>query len=146
MRRQFLASFVFAQIAFALVVLPPLSAAAQTPADPTAAFFDDTVVSDLYFVINSKDWQTLRENYLDNTYYPVDFKWGTQVVRNAGIRSRGTGSRSGEKPGLRLDFDRYTADQKFLGLKSFILRNNTQDASGMRERLSMAVFNRMGLI
>ena len=31
-------------------------------------------------------------------------------MRNAGIRSRGTGSRSGEKPGLRLDFDRYTLE------------------------------------
>src|SRR5262249_48594271 len=43
------------------------------------------------------------------------------------------------------DFDRYTTDQKFLGLKSFILRNNTQDASGMRERLAMLMFRRMGL-
>ena len=67
------------------------------------------------------------------------------VVRNIGIRSRGTGSRSGVKPGLRFDFDCYTTDQKFLGLKSFILRNNTQDPSGMRERLSMELFKRMGL-
>ena len=50
------------------------------------------------------------------------------------------------KPGLRVDFDYYTTDQKFLGLKSIILRNNTQDPSGMRERLSMALFTRMGLI
>ena len=67
-------------------------------------------------------------------------------MRNIGVRSRGTGSRSGVKPGLRFDFDRYTTDQKFLGLKSFILRNNTQDPSGMRERLSMELFKRMGLI
>ena len=67
-------------------------------------------------------------------------------MSSIGIRSRGTGSRSGVKPGLRVDFDRYTTDQKFLGLKSFILRNNTQDPSGMRERLSMALFKRMGLI
>ena len=67
-------------------------------------------------------------------------------MRNIGIRSRGTGSRSGVKPGLRLDFDCYTTDQKFLGLKSFILRNNTQDPSGMRERLSMELFKRMGLV
>src|SRR5436190_23513066 len=85
----------------------PARARAQAP-DPTAEFFDDSIVHDVYFTINTKDWQTLKENYLDNTYYPVDFKWGTQGVRNAGIRSRGTGSRSGEKPGLRLDFDRYT--------------------------------------
>jgi spore coat protein CotH len=67
-------------------------------------------------------------------------------VRNIGIRSRGTGSRSGVKPGLRLDFNRYTTDQSFLGLKSFIMRNNTQDPSGMRERLSMELFTRMGMV
>ena len=66
-------------------------------------------------------------------------------MRNIGIRSRGTGSRSGVKPGLRVDFDRYTTDQKFLGLKSFVLRNNTQDASNMHERLSMLLFRRLGL-
>ena len=115
----------------------------RDPADP---FFDDSVLHDIFLTINSRDWASLKEHFLDNTYYPGDFKWNGQTVRNIGIRSRGTGSRSGVKPGLRVDFDRYTTDQKFLGLKSFILRNNTQDPSGMRERLSMELFKRMGLV
>jgi spore coat protein CotH len=61
-----------------------------------------------------------------------------------GIRSRGTGSRSGIKPGLRVDFDRYMASQRFLGLKSFVLRNNTQDPTNLHERVSMLLFARMG--
>jgi spore coat protein CotH len=114
--------------------------------DPADAFFNDNVLHDIKITINSRDWASLKEHFLENTYYPSDFRWNDQVVRNIGIRSRGTGSRSGVKPGLRVDFDRYTTDQKFLGLKSFILRNNTQDPSGMRERLSMEVFRRMGVI
>ena len=110
------------------------------------AFFDDTVVHEIRLNLNSRDWQSLKDHYLDNTYYPTDFRWRDQIIRNAGIRSRGTGSRSGIKPGLRVDFDRYTTDQKFLGLKSFILRNNTQDPSNMHERLSMLLFRRMGLL
>src|SRR6185503_19237539 len=51
----------------------------------------------------------------------------------------------GAKPGLRVDFDRYTGDQKFLGLKSFVLRNNTQDPSNLHERLGMLLFRRLGL-
>ena len=109
------------------------------------AFFDDSVLHEIRLAINAKDWQTLKDNYLDNTYYPTDFRWRDQVVRNAGIRSRGTGSRSGVKPGLRVDFDRYATDQKFLGLKSFVLRNNTQDATNMHERLSMLLFRRLSL-
>ena len=151
MVRRHLRSLALAPVVFALAVVLPLTAAAQpvpvpVPApDATTAFFDDTVVHDIYFTVNSKDWQTLRDNYLDNTYYPVDFKWGTEIVRNAGIRSRGTGSRSGAKPGLRLDFDRYTSNQKFRGLKSLVFRNSTQDASNMHERLSMLLFKRLGL-
>lgn len=110
-------------------------------ADP---FFDDSVLQEVRFTINSKDWATLKENYLSNEYYPCDVTWRGQTVRNVGIRSRGTGSRSGIKPGLRVDFDRYTSGQRFLGLKSFVMRNNTQDMTNLHERLSMQLFRRMG--
>lgn len=146
MVRHFLKSFATFAALVALVVSAPAAARAQAPADPTAAFFDNTVLHDIYFTMNSKDWQTLKDNFLDNTYYPVDFKWGTTTVRNSGIRSRGLGSRSGAKPGLRLDFDRYTSNQKFLGLKSLVLRNSTQDPSNMHEQLSMLLFKRVGLV
>ena len=123
------------------------AAAPDKPSSPPVeAFFDDSQVHTIKLSIHSRDWDSLREHYLDNTYYPADFRWQDQVVRNIGIRSRGTGSRSGVKPGLRVDFDRYTGDQKFLGtLKSFILRNHTQDPSAMHERLSMLLFRRLGI-
>src|SRR5262252_7348769 len=132
-----------------LVAASTAAALAQTPApaaaDPADRFFDDTVVHEIKLACNTRDWESLKQHYLDDTYYICDFRWNDQVVRNIGIRSRGTGSRSGVKPGLRVDFDRYTTDQKFLGLKSVILRNNTQDPSGLRERLSMLIFRRMGV-
>ena len=111
-----------------------------------SAFFDDTVVHEVNLAINEKDWQSLKDNFLADTYYPCDFRWRDKVVRNVGIRSRGNASRSSIKPGLRVDFDRYTTDQKFLGLKSFILRNNTTDPSNLHERLSMLLFRRLGLL
>jgi spore coat protein CotH len=46
---------------------------------------------------------------------------------------------------LRVDFSHYTTGQTFLGLKSFILRNNSQDASNMRERISMLFFRNLGV-
>lgn len=125
----------------------PLLGVGQNP--PTSAtandFFDDNFVRDIRLDINTRDWQALKDNYQSNTYYPADFRWQDQVVRNVGIRSRGTASRSGVKPGLRVDFDRYTTDQKFLGLKSFILRNNATDPSSLHERISMGLFRRLGL-
>jgi spore coat protein CotH len=102
-------------------------------------------VHEIRLAINTRDWQALKDGYLENTYYPADFRWRDQVVRNIGIRSRGTGSRSPVKPGLRVDFDRYSTTKKFLGLKSFVLRNNVQDPTNLRERVSMLLFRRLGL-
>jgi spore coat protein CotH len=128
-------------------VRPLLPAAAEAPAPLSGsdAFFDDSVLHEIRLDINSKDWKSLKDHYTENTYYPCDFRWRDQTLRGIGIRSRGSGSRSGIKPGLRVDFDRYTPGQTFLGLKSFILRNNTQDASNMRERISMQLFQKLGL-
>src|SRR3954470_23440278 len=120
---------------FSLLWLP-LAAAAQTPVatpDPADVFFNDNVLHEVRLTVNTKDWTSLKVHFLENTYYPADLRWQDQVIRGVGIRSRGTGSRSDVKPGLRVDFDRYAADQKFLGLKSFIFRNQTQDASNLRE-------------
>jgi spore coat protein CotH len=119
---------------------------AQAPDDPSAAFFDDTVVHEIRLAVNPKDWASLKEHFQENTYYTADFRWRDQVVRNIGIRSRGTGSRRPNKPSLRLDFNRYTTGQTFFGLKSVILRNNSQDPSNMRERLSMLFFRRLGIV
>jgi spore coat protein CotH len=129
-------------LAVALALAVTLTA--QT-ADEAALFFDDSRLEDIHLLINSRDWETLKATFRSNTYYPADFRWHDTTVRNVGIRSRGNGSRSGTKPGLRIDFDRYSTRQKFLGLKSVVIRNNTQDASHLHERLSMSFYRYMGL-
>src|SRR5262249_9043271 len=101
---------VFTTIVLMLAGLVSRAGAQSTATDPSDAFFDDTVVHDLKLTINPKDWQTLQIHYLENDYYVCDFRWRDQMLRNIGIRSRGTGSRSGTKPGLRVDFDRYNTD------------------------------------
>jgi spore coat protein CotH len=117
----------------ALGALLPHAVVSQTPAvDPSDSFFDDTVLHDVRLAINGRDLESLHVNFLSNEYYPVNFAWRDKSMPGVGIRSRGTGSRSGVKPGLRIDFDRYATDQKFLGLKSVIFRNQTQDPSHLR--------------
>ena len=115
-------------------------------ADPASALFDDSTIHEIRLSVNQKDWANLKEHFQENTYYPADMRWRDETVRYIGIRSRGTGSRRPNKPSLRVDMNRYTSGQTFLGLKSFILRNNSQDASNLRERLSMLFFRRLGII
>ena len=128
----------------AVLAVLPRPALAQAP-DPSDAFFNDQVLHEIRLSVNSKDWQVLKEHWQEDTKYPADFRWNDQVVRNVSIHSRGQGSRRPDKLSLHVTFDHYTTGQTFLGLKSVILRNNAQDASNMRERLSMLFFRNLGI-
>lgn len=113
-------------------------------AQTSGQLFDQSVVHEIRLYINSRDLAELREHYDENTYYPADFQWGTLRVHNAAVRSRGFGSRNPTKLGLRIDFTQYATAQRFVGLKSLVLKNLWQDPSMVREALAMAMFSRMG--
>ena len=130
----------------ATLAMTAISARAQAPAGlDAAALFDDGQLQEIRLVVNPRDWANLRATFQLNTYYAAHFMWRGQIVRNVGIRSRGTGSRSGTKPGLRVDFNRFDPAQEFLGLKSVILRNHVQDPSQLHERIAMRLFARAGV-
>lgn len=124
---------------------------AVTPlcAQTTDDFFDSNVLHEIRIEIDPSNWQTLKDNYLANTYYSCDMYWRSQgrdiPIGHVGIRQRGTGSRSPIKPGLGVDITRYDSNLTFLGLKAFVLRNNSQDASMMHEIISMALLRRLGI-
>lgn len=115
-------------------------AAAQSADD----LFDRETLHELRLFIHSSDLQHLRERYGEDTYYPADLYWQHVRVRNVGVRSRGMGSRSAVKPGLKIDFNRYSTRQEFLGLESLVLDNLLQDPALVREYVAMAFFRRLG--
>ena len=140
-----------------LTLLVLVSAAGAQPRRPVAApaesvpalteddLFNEGAIQDIALTVNSRDWSDLREKYTENTYYIADLRWRTLTIRNVGIRSRGDASRNAAKPGLRVDFDRYSASQQFLGFKSLVLDNNVQDPAMLRERVAMKFLREMGL-
>jgi spore coat protein CotH len=121
------------------------TSAAVASAQTTDDLFSTATLQRLDLELHSADWAKLKENFQTNTYYPADLLWNGQAVRNVGIRSRGRGSRNANKPGLKIDFDRYATGQKFLGLKALVLDNLTQDPSGIHESVSMAFYARLGI-
>jgi spore coat protein H len=123
----------------AMVLGMPRHAVAQTAAE----FFDSGTLQDVQLLINSRDLARLRAQYDQNTYYPADLVWRGVRVRNAAVRVRGLSTRSGTKPGLRIDFDRYLTGQRFLGLSALVLDNTLTDPAVIRERTSMAFISRM---
>ena len=130
-----------------IATLVVLAILAVSPAQAQSAdeLFASETIQRVDLLLHSADWAKLRADFRTNTYYPADLVWNGQTVRNAGIRSRGRGSRSGTKPGLRVDFDRYASGQTFLGLKSFILDNLTQDPSGVHETVAAGFYARLGI-
>src|SRR5207247_945593 len=119
----------------------PATAAVATQDD----FFNDATLQEVRLVLSSRDWQTLKDNFGEDTYYPADLTWNGITVRNVGIRSRGHATRNGVKPGLRVDINRYITNQEFLGLKAFSLDNMYSDSSLVRETVTMKMFAKMGL-
>jgi spore coat protein H len=129
-----------ALFAIACAPLDDRTVSAQTVEE----LFDDHVIHDVRLFINERDLQELRNRYREDLYVPADFEWRGQRVRNVGVRPRGLATRSPMKLGLKVDFNRYAAGQSFLGHTALVLDNLLQDPSLVRERLSMALFERLG--
>ena len=100
-----------------------LAATSTATAQTTDDLFEPGTLNDLRLFMNSRDLQQLRDTFEENTYYQADLEWHGIRVRSVAIRSRGHGSRNPAKPALRIDFNRYVAGQRFLGLESLEFRN-----------------------
>lgn len=131
------------------VLLPLFAlAAAAVPAaraDEADLILNPAVLHEVRIAMDPADWRALRDNFRSNQYYAANVTFDGRLVEQVGIRSRGQGSRSAEKPALKVDFNKYVSGQRFLGLKSVALKNLVQDNAMVRERLAMAVFEAMGI-
>jgi spore coat protein CotH len=122
-----------------------LTLAAATTAPAADPAFDPGRLHEVRLTMDPNDWKALRQNYRTNDYYAANIAIDGEVVLQVGIRSRGAGSRNEEKPGLKVDFNKYVTNQEFHGYKSLVLDNLVQDQSLLRERLAYDVFERMGI-
>jgi spore coat protein CotH len=127
------------------LVLAACSWLAAVPASAADPIFDQGRLHEVRLVMDPSDWVALRQNFRSNDYYSANASLDGEVVQQIGVRSRGKGSRSGEKPGLKLDFNKNVSGQEFHGYKSIELLNIVQDQSMLREALSLAVFGAMGV-
>jgi len=118
----------------------PGAAAAQTADD----LFRPDVLHEVRLQVHSRDWALLQARYLENTYYPCELTWNGLRIPDVAIRSRGNATRSGVKPGLRADFNRYTPGRRVFGQASLVLDNLLQDPSMLREALATRVYARLG--
>lgn len=126
-----------------LAVLAGLFLAVEAPA--AEPLFDQSRLHEVRLYIDPVSWQTLQAKYQDDDYYLANVSLDGTVLRQIGVRSRGTGSRNATKPALKLDFNQFVSSQEWAGYKELVLRNAVQDASFLRERLAYQVFEAMGI-
>lgn len=100
-------------------------------------------IHEIHLNLPPADWAQLRATYLENTWYNCQFSFDG-VTAKAAIRSRGNGSRDGNKPGLKVSFKR-PGGEPFLNLDSLVLGNHKQDGSGLKDGLSYELFRRMDI-
>lgn len=131
-----------AAVFFLVLAVSSASARSAAAAEP---LFDQARLHEVHIQIDPSDWVALQGRFRSNDYYAADITLDNVTVRQVGIRSRGAGSRSAEKPALKVDFNKYVAGQEYAGYKSLVLDNALQDPSFLRERLAFAVFEGMGI-
>jgi spore coat protein CotH len=132
--------------ALALILLAiPGKASAQTRTLTADDLFNDQVLQRVDLWMNTRDWSVLKYEYETNNHYPANVKWNGLTAYNVAVRSRGLGSRSGEKPGLHLDFQKWVVGGSFVGLTQLNLNNLVQDPTAVREVLAMKVLRLMGM-
>src|SRR5262245_41953110 len=108
-------------------------------------FFDNTVIHNVHIDLDSSDWAALKQNYLDSTYYHANISSDALSAAKVGIRSRGRGSRSPDKPNLDVNIDKFVKKNTLAGLRFFVLKANNQDSSVMHEAVAFDLFRKMGL-
>ncbi len=124
---------------------PAASPPAASGAPTGAPIFDQAQLHEARLDLDPSAWQALRDNYLSNQYYSANFSVDGVAVSQVGVRSRGSGSRNEEKPGMKVDMNKYVQGQEYQGYKSLDLDNLATDASMLRERMSFLVYEAMGI-
>lgn len=125
------------------ILLFALSASADSFVDE---MFNAARLHEVRITMADADWATLRAKYLENTNYDATLTIDGETIQNCTIRSRGSGTRNGVKPGLRVDFNRKVKAQTFHGFKILVLDNMYNDPSFLREQLSFSLFRQAGIL
>jgi spore coat protein CotH len=115
------------------------------PARAADPIFDPLKLHELRIEIDPADWAALKANYLTNQYYAANMTLDGESLKQVGVRSRGKGSRSDTKPGIKIDTNKYVSGQRFHGLKSLQVLNSIQDSSFLRDIVAYTVYEAAGI-
>lgn len=88
--------------------------------------------------------EVLRNSF-GKTYYQATMTIDGETVAGVGLRQKGHGSRNPDKPSFKVKFGELGGPSTFLSLRGLGLKSNVTDASQIKQRLAMKVFERAGI-
>jgi len=114
--------------------------------------FDQSRVTSVDITLDDKDLKSILANPLDETMVQADVVINGVKVQGVGLRTKGNMTlrsvaqmSDSDRYSFKIDFDYYQDDQNLYGLKKLNLNNNYTDPSQMREYLSYALMESMGV-
>lgn len=134
--------------------------------DRSSEVYDRARLLDVKIEMSPSDWETMRNQTRTTadlgvtadckpSVSPVEspFTWFSgraivdgEVFQNVGLRKKGfIGSLSQDKPSIKIRFDKFEEDQKFLSVKRLTLNNTVQDGSFVHQCLAYDLFAAAGV-
>ena len=121
--------------------------------DKAAAFYNPVAVSAVNLTMPQSTVNELNNNPGTTIYQPASVSITTAdgvttTLNNIGVRLKGQATRTNlyGKAAMKLKFDAFVADQKFMGLTRMTLNSMVQDPSYLREATAYRFYRAMGLI
>ena len=105
-------------------------------------YFDSETVTVVNITISEENWEEILENPLAEEYHTADITINGDTYSAVGIRTKGMTSLSSvassdsDRYSFKIKADEYVSGQNFAGLDEFVLNNNYQDPTYMKEYLS----------
>ncbi len=113
--------------------------------------FNTDEVLDIQIQIDPDDWQSLKENALNEEYQKCDVTVAGQTFYQVGIRPKGNTSLSSiannpdtDRYSFKLEFDQFVDGQTCFGLDKLVLNNSFADTTYMKEALIYDMFAYLG--
>ncbi len=118
---------------------------------PYEELFDRFEVMEIEVLIDTKEWEDMLENPLDEEYKQCDVKINGNVYADVAIRTKGNTSLSqvaasdSDRYSFKLEFDHYDKNKSLQGLDKLVLNNLFCDATYVKEYIAYDIFHYIGV-
>ena len=116
--------------------------------DPATRFYNPDSVQVIHLDIARADLDRMHLALPQRISVPATFRWDGQTIPEVGVRYKGDSSSAPESPSKRsilIEFSKYKAGQRFLGLRHVALDNAIQFGSLFSERLITDILRAEGI-